>query len=209
MNATIVNVPEVVNVWIVCQPLVVIVPPVDVGDTPSLPSVAYDIISKPLPPLYPAAAPARDTHQPPHPVFAVPTLPFQELYASPFPPQPVPHNHLAVYHPQPPHEYVTDAPLIEFAVPFHQAHPVQPAAAVPFAQTADAPPQPLVALADAHHANPVPCDAVDVPAVPAGQAHHPLHQFPQFITHAQIPPHHPQPHNAVFVAKVVFPPDHH
>lgn len=40
VDATIVNVPLVVNVWIVCPPLVVIVHPVDDGSTPSLPSVA-------------------------------------------------------------------------------------------------------------------------------------------------------------------------
>lgn len=42
------------NVWIVCQPLVVIVPPVEVGETQSLPFVAYEIIttqSQPLPPV--------------------------------------------------------------------------------------------------------------------------------------------------------------
>lgn len=48
------NVPLVVNVWIVCHPLVVIVPPVEVGETQSLQSVAYEIIttqSQPLPPV--------------------------------------------------------------------------------------------------------------------------------------------------------------
>jgi len=39
-EATIVNVPLEVNVWIVCPPLVVIVPPVELADTQSLPSVA-------------------------------------------------------------------------------------------------------------------------------------------------------------------------
>lgn len=39
-GATIVKVPLVVNVWIVCPPLVVIVPPVDAVETPSLQSVA-------------------------------------------------------------------------------------------------------------------------------------------------------------------------
>lgn len=34
------NVPLVVKVWIVCQPLVVIVPPVEEGDTQSLQFVA-------------------------------------------------------------------------------------------------------------------------------------------------------------------------
>lgn len=38
--ATIVHVPEEVKVWIVFPPLVVIVPPVELGDTPSLQSVA-------------------------------------------------------------------------------------------------------------------------------------------------------------------------
>ena len=38
--ATIVNVPLVVKVCIVCPPLVVIVPPVELVDTPSLQSVA-------------------------------------------------------------------------------------------------------------------------------------------------------------------------
>ena len=39
-DATIVNVPLDVNVWIVCPPLVVFVHPVDDGETQSDPSVA-------------------------------------------------------------------------------------------------------------------------------------------------------------------------
>lgn len=40
VDATIVKVPEVVNVWIVCPQLVVIVPPVELGETQSLQFVA-------------------------------------------------------------------------------------------------------------------------------------------------------------------------
>ncbi len=60
---------------IVCHPLVVIVPPVELVETPSLQSVAYEIITIPEPHAYHAAAPGRETHPPPQPVFAVPALP--------------------------------------------------------------------------------------------------------------------------------------
>lgn len=40
------------NVCIVCHPLVVIVPPVELVDTPSDPSVAYDMITIPLQPFH-------------------------------------------------------------------------------------------------------------------------------------------------------------
>ena len=53
--ATIVKVQELVNVCMVCPPLVVIVPPVELVDTPSLPSVAYDIITTQLPHVQPPA----------------------------------------------------------------------------------------------------------------------------------------------------------
>ena len=61
------NVPLVVKVWIVCHPLVVIVPPVDVGDTPSEPFVAYERITTPEPPFNQAIP----LHPHPHPQFPV------------------------------------------------------------------------------------------------------------------------------------------
>jgi len=96
-EATIVNVPLVVNVWIVCHPLVVIVPPVEEVDTPSLPSVAYEIITTQEPPLAPVKfhCPAP---QPPPPVFAVPLVGVPQVL--PFHPHPfhqfpivAPHTH--------------------------------------------------------------------------------------------------------------------
>lgn len=57
------------NVWIVCPPLVVIVPPVEEVDTQSLQSVAYDIITIPLHPLHQGKE-LVEPH-PPHHLFAV------------------------------------------------------------------------------------------------------------------------------------------
>ncbi len=48
--STTVKVPLDVNVWIVFPPDVVIVPPVEESETPSEPSVAYEIITIPEPP---------------------------------------------------------------------------------------------------------------------------------------------------------------
>lgn len=72
---TAVKVPLEVNVCIVCQPLVVIVHPVDVGSTQSLPSVAYDIITIPLHHAHHPRDDAPPPHpHPPHPVFTVPLV---------------------------------------------------------------------------------------------------------------------------------------
>lgn len=207
--ATIVNVPELVNVWIVCPPLVVIVPPVDAVETQSDQFVAYDIITIPLHPEYQAANHALETHPPPQPVFAVPALPFPVLYASQFPQPPVHHNPLVVYPPPPPQQYVTDAPDMEFAVPFQPAPQVHQPHAVPLAPTADEPHHPLVADTDAQPALPVPCEAVELPAVPAGQAHQPLHQLLPFKAPLHIPAHQPHHHNAVLVANIELVQSHH
>jgi len=51
VDITAVNVPLDVNVCIVLLQEVVLVPPVEVALTQSLPSVAYDIITIPLPQL--------------------------------------------------------------------------------------------------------------------------------------------------------------
>ena len=84
-DATIVNVQDVKKVCIVCPPLVVIVPPVELGDTPSEPSVAYEMTTTPEPPLPPAPDPPPPPHH--HPVFAVPAVP---AFASQTPPAPHP-----------------------------------------------------------------------------------------------------------------------
>lgn len=163
------------------------------------------MITIPLPQAYHTAAPVLDTPPPPPPVFAVPALPSPTPYVSPFPPHQAHQVPLTVYHHPHPHPYVTALPEIEFEVPAHQfPHVLQE----PFAHTADAPHHPEVAVANAHPALPVPCDAVDVPAVPAGHAHHPLPQFTQFIAPLHIPAPPPHPQRAVFVANVAFPPLH-
>jgi len=66
---TIVNVPLDVNVWIVCPPLVVIVPQVEVFDTQSLQFVAYDIITTQLQPGADALT-VYIPHHPPQPRLA-------------------------------------------------------------------------------------------------------------------------------------------
>lgn len=119
--ATIVNVPEEVNVCIVCPPLVVIVPHVELVDIQSLQSVAYDTITIPLHQLYHAVEAALDAPPQPQPVFAVPALPFHTLYDSPLPQPHVPPNPLLVYQPQPHPPYVTALHDIELEVPFHHA----------------------------------------------------------------------------------------
>lgn len=98
------NVPELVNVWIVCPPLVVIVHPVEVGDTPSEPFVAYDNITTPEPPFPPAPDPPPPPQPPP--VFAVPAVP---ALARP--------THHAQPHPEPPEPFVVNS-----LVP-HPPHP--------------------------------------------------------------------------------------
>ena len=139
------NVPEEVNVCIVCPPEVVFVPPVELGETQSDPSVAYEIITIPLHQVHHthiAAHPAFEAHHhPPHPVFAVPLLPLHDTEALPPPPAPhVPAVPCPLYVlAPPPHAYVTELQDIEFAVP---THPFPPAVLVPLDPTALAPPHP-------------------------------------------------------------------
>lgn len=78
------------KVCIVCPPLVVIVPPVEEGDTPSLQSVAYEIITIPVQPAHHTCVPAAPPH-PPHPLFAVPAVPAVVLHQFHPPSVPVPH----------------------------------------------------------------------------------------------------------------------
>lgn len=145
-DATIVKVHELVNVWIVCPQIVVIVPPVEVGDTPSEPSVAYETITTPLHPTSPVVFTDAPDH---HPVLAVPLVP------TPVTPQyPAPH------HPAPPappvtpadpphhHPYVTDAPDIELAVPAHPAAPIL--YDIPAHQFAESPAPPAPPVVDVH-----------------------------------------------------------
>lgn len=115
---TIVNIQEDVNVCIVCHPLVVIVPPVDVLDTPSDPSVAYEIITTHEPPV--PHEPDPQPPQPPQPVFAVHAVHAVVNHEPPQPPQPVPHDPFDVNSDSPPPQppaYVIALPDIEFVVP--------------------------------------------------------------------------------------------
>jgi hypothetical protein len=116
-----VNVPEEVNVCIVCPPEVVFVPPVELGETQSDPSVAYEIIiipSLPSPPLYVVVS-LRDLAPLPQLPYVVAFAPFQGLPLHQSPPT----HHSA---------YVTAEPDIELDVQGHFApHPVD----VPFHHT--------------------------------------------------------------------------
>ena len=121
-----VNVPLVVNVWMVCPPLVVIVQPVDVGETQSEPFVAYDMITIPEPQFHPFQF-HPDPPPPPQPVFAVAFVPAHPAASPPLPPPPEPHVPFRSKYgvrlyppPPPPPAYVTDAPDIELAVPAPQ-----------------------------------------------------------------------------------------
>lgn len=122
--ATIVKVQELVNVWIVCPPLVVIVPPVDVGETPSLPSVAYEIITTHFHPVHPIHQFQLPPHPPPSQSVQLEAVP---LIIAPLPPQPVhpePAVHKVACTPQPPHQaYVTAVQDILLLVPLPQFPP--------------------------------------------------------------------------------------
>lgn len=189
--ATIVNVPELVNVCIVCDPLVVIVPPVELVETPSDPSVAYDMITIPLHPdhpLLPAYQPP-----PPQPVFAVQFCGDTPL-SQPFHPPPVHPVHFVQFtviphHPHP--AYTVADPDIELLVPFPPAHHVTLAA---LAQLLDAPhpPAPAELLQELNHVH---------------QFHHWLHVPPVVV----VAPHHPPPHHPFLPPHVpsrVPPPPH-
>lgn len=151
---TIVKVQEDVNVCIVCPPLVVIVPPVELGEIQSEPLVAYEII---IIPLQPVPHQFKLFHHPHHPPkFAVPLLQTQVLlqfHHHPVHQVQADQNQLNIHHPPHP-AYVIDAPDIEFAVPFHQFHPAVSIHQVPFPA---APPPPeahqnqAVALHPFHH----------------------------------------------------------
>lgn len=99
--ATIVNVPLEVNVCIVCPPLVVIVHPVEEGETQSLPFVAYEIITTPDQPANPGL-PVTVFPQPPPPPQS-PLVPADQPVV-PFLPAPHPpfHPAQAPLFPQPP-----------------------------------------------------------------------------------------------------------
>jgi hypothetical protein len=117
--ATIVNVPLVVNVCIVCPPLVVFVPHVEDGETQSDQSVAYEIITIQSEPAHQALF--HHAHQP-EPVFAVALLPVvaHAFHHPQLHHAHCNHHHNAVHHPH--QAYVTEEPLIEEAVPLHHAH---------------------------------------------------------------------------------------
>lgn len=136
LMVTTVKVPFDVNVWMVWPPEVVMIPPVEVFDTPSEPSVAYENIATPFPPV-PADAPPFEVPPPPPPR---PSVPFPAPPDAPFPPPPVPPEPPPPSPPPPPPPaYVTEEPEIEFAVPFPPATPVNPP---PFEPFAPAPPPP-------------------------------------------------------------------
>lgn len=207
------NVPPDVKVWIVCQPLVVIVHPVDEVLTPSLPSVAYEIITIPLHHAPPHKEDAPHQPHPPHPpVFAVPLdagHPFNTV--TPLPPHPVHHVHATFHahippHPHPP--YVTEAPDIEYADPLPQLPPFVELHAVPVAH-APHPPHPQVSAVH-DHAHQLFHPVVQVPAVHHVldvEAHH--HQEPQFTPFAFVYVPHPHPPVAVIVEKIESQPFHH
>lgn len=87
---TIVNVPLVVNVWIVCHPFVVIVPPVELVDIKSLQSVAYDTTTTHAHPVHHTIVAALAHHPHPHHLFAAPAIPLPVFEASHQPSVPVP-----------------------------------------------------------------------------------------------------------------------
>lgn len=196
VDATIVNVPEVVNVCIVCPPDVVIVPPVDVLETPSEPSVAYEIITIPEP--HTSQVVLTDAPEP-HPVFAVPFVPTQEMAHQypppPQPPQPAPPVTPAA--PQPPPPYVTDVPLIELDVPTPPAAPVlydipahqfAESPAPPAPPVVDVPPEKLE-LPLSHHFEVVPENTVaHFPPVPVRDENTESAQFAPLALFAQAPP---------------------
>ena len=139
-EATIVNVPLVVNVCIVYHPLVVIVPPVEVGDTQSLQSVLYAIITTQFQPLPPVALLLPPPPQPNQLVqlFGVPD-------ETAVPPHPVPTHCTqglshAPHHPPP---YSIEVQDIELNVP---TQPLPPHTALlalePFHQVPPHPPHP-------------------------------------------------------------------
>ena len=131
---------------IVCHPLEVIVPPVELVETPSLPSVAYEMITIPEPPTSPVVFTDAPDH---HPVLAVPLVPtpLTPQYPAPHHPAPPPPP-VAPAPPPPPPPYVTDAPLMELAVPAHPAAPTL--YDIPAPQLAESPAPPAPPLVEVH-----------------------------------------------------------
>lgn len=103
------------NVWIVYAPDVVTVPPVDDVDTPSLPSVLYEMITTPSHHFHDALA---QYDPPPHPHNPFVPATQAPAHCAQFPHHPD-HQVPLVTDPAPPHhpQYVTDVPDILFAVP--------------------------------------------------------------------------------------------
>lgn len=147
-NATIVNVPEAVKVCIVCPPTVVIVPPVEVVETQSLPLVAYETITTPEPETSPVVF--TDAPDPP-PVLATPFHPTPVAHPNqaPAPVPPVPPVVPAA--PPPADPYMIAAQLIELLVPFGQAHPTF--ALTPLAPLAESLPPPAPPVTELHPIN--------------------------------------------------------
>lgn len=138
------NVPEVVNVWIVCPPLVVIVQPVELVETQSDQSVAYDIITTHFHQVHPVPQFQLPPHHPPSqsvPFDAVPDIIAQ---LPPHQVQPVPAVHQVIYTPHPPQPaYVTADPDMLLLVPLPQFHPVDDGLVTLHPALELHPPQPL------------------------------------------------------------------